>query len=187
MLEELQTLGHALAVAAFRHRVLANDLANSATPGFRAQDVVPFGEALASALPLLQADPRHVGAPSPDGDGLGVLVVTTSLLASPGGSGVDPDATTAAIAGAASCPSAPAPPPWARWATGWRSWPSSRTPLPRAGSTTPRTRWPMRRGTSRAAPPRPSWSSWTSWTQPATTRRTSRPCRRPRPWSNRSE
>jgi flagellar basal-body rod protein FlgB len=98
MLEELQTLGHALAVAAFRHRVLANDLANSATPGFRAQDVVPFGEALASALPLLQADPRHVGAPSPDGDGLGVLVVTTSLLDSPGGSGVDPDATMAAIA-----------------------------------------------------------------------------------------
>lgn len=98
MLEDLQALGHALAIAAFRHRVLANDLANSATPGFQAQDVVPIGEEGTSPLPLLQTDARHLTAPSSEADALGVLVVTASLLDSPGGSGIDPDATMAAIA-----------------------------------------------------------------------------------------
>lgn len=98
MLYELDQLGRALAVAAFRHRVLANDLANAATPGFQSQDVAAFADELGAALGLLRANPRHLEPPVPEGEDLGALVVRSSALEAAGGSGVDPDATMAAIA-----------------------------------------------------------------------------------------
>ena len=66
-------LGKALGAAELRHQVIANNLANVDTPGFRAQRVV-FEELLAQALERGEGgvEPKVVranaGAPGPDGN-----------------------------------------------------------------------------------------------------------------------
>ena len=62
----------ALLYRARRTEVLANNLANADTPQFKARDLEGFGDVLArvqgqgeaSALPLSQSDPRHLGPPA---------------------------------------------------------------------------------------------------------------------------
>jgi flagellar basal-body rod protein FlgB len=51
-----------------RQRLLAHNIANADTPGFRAQDAVPFSDILARRLratPLAQTDPRHIAPARP--------------------------------------------------------------------------------------------------------------------------
>jgi flagellar basal-body rod protein FlgB len=94
----LTDLTRALALHAFRQRVLANDLANTGTPDFQAQDVAstsPFGRVLQDTLQLARTDPRHLtGGPPQDAV---ATVVTSPVLAGTNGNGVDADATLAAL------------------------------------------------------------------------------------------
>lgn len=94
----LTDLARALALHAFRQRVLANDLANAGTPNFQAQDVVAppaFHDVLTDALRLVRTDPRHLaGDAAPRAL---VAVVTSPVLAGTHGNGVDADATLAAL------------------------------------------------------------------------------------------
>lgn len=101
MIPNLSDVLSALALGELRHRVLANDLANADTPGFVPLDVATgspvFSDALAEALALERTDPRHLlggTEPAP----LRAEVTSPSVLVSPNGNGVDPEATMAAIA-----------------------------------------------------------------------------------------
>jgi len=65
----LQVLVRALDAAALRQRVIADNIANSNTPGFK-RSGVRFEEALRRALseerlPLLTTRPRHIGSADP--------------------------------------------------------------------------------------------------------------------------
>ncbi len=107
ILPGLADVAHALALHAFRQRVLANNLANATTPGFLAQDVedtsTAFGRVLSDTLALARSDGRHLAdssAPAAAGplDSGEMTVVTTDALAGPDGNTVDRDATMAALA-----------------------------------------------------------------------------------------
>jgi flagellar basal-body rod protein FlgB len=99
----LDGLAQALATHALRQRVLANDLANAQTPGFRAQDIdetpSPFAQVLNATLALARTDGRHLGGVVDEtgGAAAGAMLQTSPLLAGAGGNGVDPEATLAAL------------------------------------------------------------------------------------------
>ncbi|MHB8733290.1 MAG: flagellar basal body rod protein FlgB [bacterium] len=100
----LDGIAQALATHALRQRVLANDLANAQTPGFQAQDVDetsgPFARILQTTLALARTDPRHLEGPIDEtgGAATGAALETSPILSGPNGTGVDPDATQAALA-----------------------------------------------------------------------------------------
>ncbi len=61
---------HALQFRAHRSTVLASNLANVDTPGFKARDVVfSFDHTLENAVALSSPDRRHMGSPSQSADG----------------------------------------------------------------------------------------------------------------------
>ena len=62
---EIMTMAQAMAThAAARQTAVAENVANADTPGYRAKDVMPFGEAYVGTLapPLRTTRPGHLGA-----------------------------------------------------------------------------------------------------------------------------
>ena len=93
--EMMDLVQRSLDAAALSHTVIANNVANVDTPGFKRSDVV-FSEKLQQALEarqggeqglvLAQTDPRHLGAAAPGLDSIQPEVVTdlTSSLRNDG-------------------------------------------------------------------------------------------------------
>jgi flagellar basal-body rod protein FlgB len=94
-------LEHALGAAALRHKVIANNIANVNTPGFKKSDVV-FEDKLAEAmagkrLPLARTHAGHL--PGRPGDPFTPTVVTdTTTSLRTDGNNVDIDAEMANVA-----------------------------------------------------------------------------------------
>jgi len=62
----LKSLERQLDYHARRHEVLASNLANAETPGYRDKELV-FASSLGSAQQLLRSDPRHLGGSAQGG------------------------------------------------------------------------------------------------------------------------
>jgi flagellar basal-body rod protein FlgB len=93
----------ALLLGARRTEVLANNLANADTPGFKARDI-DFKVALAAAgeagnpLPMAQTSSLHLGTRGVEGDTSGALRYRTPLAPSLDGNTVEPQLEQAAFA-----------------------------------------------------------------------------------------
>jgi len=72
-----------------RQRVVAENIANADTPGYRARDVVPFGEMLAGARPVApeRTDPRHLRGTRPEG-GVAAVAERDGWATNPNGNSV---------------------------------------------------------------------------------------------------
>ena len=51
-----------------RQSVIASNIANVNTPGYKAQDVTSFDEVMRSSLPMAVTDAGHIGASATDGE-----------------------------------------------------------------------------------------------------------------------
>jgi len=92
----------ALRLGAQRTEVIANNLANADTPGFKARDI-DFRAALAAAgdggsLPMAQTRPAHLPSGGADGELAGAMRYRTPLAPSLDGNTVDPQLEQAAFA-----------------------------------------------------------------------------------------
>lgn len=92
----------ALQLGAKRTEVIANNLANADTPGFKARDI-DFRAALAAAgsggsLAMSQTRPTHLSTGGADGDLTAALRYRTPLAPSLDGNTVDPQMEQAAFA-----------------------------------------------------------------------------------------
>lgn len=93
----------ALVLGAKRTEVLANNLANADTPGFKARDI-DFRAALAAAgeaggsLPMAQTSSLHLATGGVQGDDTGALRYRTPLAPSLDGNTVEPQLEQAAFA-----------------------------------------------------------------------------------------
>jgi len=81
-----------------RQRVLANNIANADTPGFRPSDVTPFRQALATArAPMALTDARHM-PPSAERGGMRAVVDRSAVERTPNGNAVSLDIEAARVA-----------------------------------------------------------------------------------------
>lgn len=90
MLEKLTVLTMASAMArhaAARHRVIAENVANADTPGYRARDLKPFAEMVNEAFTPRATRPGHLGARDALGR-LRLVAGTVEAPVSPNGNGV---------------------------------------------------------------------------------------------------
>ena len=93
----------ALLIGARRTEVLANNLANADTPGFKARDI-DFKAALAAAgdpgapLPMAQTSSLHLATSGTEGGADGALRYRTPLAPSLDGNTVEPQLEQAAVA-----------------------------------------------------------------------------------------
>jgi len=74
--------------AAIRHSVIAENVANADTPGYRARDVQPFSAMVNEAFPLKGTREGHIGARTGAG-GAPVRIAESAVPASPDGNSVN--------------------------------------------------------------------------------------------------